>query len=86
MSTAKTTVTVTLPVGIKERLGDLARVTSRSEDGLAAEAISSYVDLQEWQVERIQRGLREADAGEFAEDEEVAAVFARWVNASRRPQ
>lgn len=82
MSDAKTTMTVTLPAGIKERLEGLARTTSRSEEGLAADAISSYVELQEWQIEKIQRGIRQADAGEFVEDEEVAAVFARWMNAS----
>ena len=36
-------------------------------------------ELQEWQIEKIQRGIREADAGEFATDEEVAAVFARFI-------
>lgn len=82
MSDAKTTMTVTLPAGIKERLEGLARTTARSEEGLAADAISSYVELQEWQIEKIQRGIRQADAGEFVEDEEVAAVFARWMNAS----
>ena len=82
MSDTKTTVTVTLPVNIKERLEGLARTTLRSEEGIAADAISSYVELQEWQLAKIQRGIKQADAGEFAEDEEVAAVFARWMNAS----
>ena len=77
MSDTKTTMTVTLPVNIKERLQGLARTTARSEEGLAADAISSYVELQEWQLEKIQHGVRQADAGEFADDEEVAAVFAR---------
>jgi RHH-type rel operon transcriptional repressor/antitoxin RelB len=39
------------------------------------------VELQEWQIQQIEEGLREADAGDFASDEEVAAVFARWANA-----
>jgi len=33
---------------------------------LAAEAIRSYLGLQEWQVVEIRAGVREADAGEFA--------------------
>jgi len=39
------------------------------------------VELQEWQIRQIEEGLREADAGDFASDEEVAAVFARWTKA-----
>ena len=39
------------------------------------------VELQEWQIRQIEEGLHEADAGDFASDEEVATVFARWTNA-----
>lgn len=76
-----TTVTVELPVEVKQRLEELAQTTSRSEDHLAADAIRSYLDLQDWQIEEIKKGIAEADAGEFAGDEEVAAVFAKWANA-----
>ena len=81
MSTPITRMTVELPLEMKERLEGLARATDQSEARLATEAISSYVELQEWQIQQIKEGLREADAGDFASDEEVAAVFARWTNA-----
>ena len=74
-------MTVELPMNIKERLEELARTTERSEARLAAEAISSFVELQEWQIREIEAGLRDADAGDFASDEEVAAVFTKWTNA-----
>jgi predicted transcriptional regulator len=32
----------------------------------------------EWQTEEIQRGIREADSGEFASDDEISAVFSKW--------
>jgi len=35
-------------------------------------------ELQEWQIEKINQGIQQADAGEFATDEEVAAVFERY--------
>ena len=78
---SETRMTVQLPESILQRLEALARTTERSPSGLAADAIAAYVDLQEWQVERVRVGLREADAGEFASDEEVAAVFAKWLDA-----
>lgn len=74
-------MTVELPVQLKNRLEELAKSTDSSSADLALDAISSYVDLQEWQIRRIENGLREADAGEFATDEEVAAVFSKWLNA-----
>ena len=76
------TMTVQLPAEIKERLEELARATSQPESVLAAEAISSYVDLREWQIRKIEQGLREAQAGEFASDEEVAAFFSDWLDAN----
>ena len=38
------------------------------------------IELQQWQIRQIEKGLREADTGDFASDEEVAAVFERWTN------
>jgi RHH-type rel operon transcriptional repressor/antitoxin RelB len=76
-----TIVTVQLPIQVKQRLEELARTTAQSEDRLAATAISSYLDLQGWQIGEIEKGIAEADAGEFASDEELAAFFAKWSNA-----
>jgi RHH-type rel operon transcriptional repressor/antitoxin RelB len=81
MNGPTTQMTVELSVEMKERLAGLARATDQSEARLATEAIASYLDLQEWQVRQIEAGLHEADAGDFASDEEVAAVFARWTHA-----
>jgi RHH-type rel operon transcriptional repressor/antitoxin RelB len=78
--TTVTTValSVTLPSETKERLERLATEAATSPSELAAEAIRSYLDLQEWQVEEIRAGVREADAGEFASADEVRSVFAKW--------
>jgi RHH-type transcriptional regulator, rel operon repressor / antitoxin RelB len=37
------------------------------------------MDLQDWQIRQIEEGLREADSGDFASDEEVAEFFAKWI-------
>jgi RHH-type rel operon transcriptional repressor/antitoxin RelB len=81
MSEAITTLTIEIPVEVRERLERLAETTDQPAATLATDAIRSFVDLQEWQVQEIRDGLREADAGELASDEEVAAVFAKWVDA-----
>ncbi|MFO1298837.1 MAG: CopG family ribbon-helix-helix protein [Burkholderiaceae bacterium] len=77
-----TTMTIRLEPEIKERLDLLAAATHRSKSFLAAEAIRQYVELNEWQVAETRAALAEANAGDFASDEEVEAVAARWgVNA-----
>ena len=63
---------------LKKKLDKLAKTTRRSRSFLAAEAIRDFVSLNEWQIEEIKKGLREADAGNFASDEEVEAMFAKW--------
>lgn len=62
----------------KQRLEKLATATERTKSFLAVEAIRAYLDLNEWQIQAIRAGLREADAGEFATGAEVEAVFAKW--------
>ncbi len=77
-----TTMTVRIDDDIKDRLEVLAGATKRSKSFLAAEAIRAYVDTNEWQIAEIQAAIKEADAGDFASDQEVADLAKRWgVNA-----
>ena len=78
MAEPTTTLTVRLPAQLKEGLERLACSTDRSKSWLAADAIRAYVDLHEWQVSEIGRGVAEADRGEYAADGDVAAVFDKW--------
>ena len=49
---------------------------------VAAEAIRVYVENNEWQIGEIHAALKEADAGDFASDKDVAALAKKWkVNA-----
>ena len=60
----------------------LADATQRSKSFLAAEAIRAFVETNEWQIGEIQAALKEAKAGDFASDKDVAALAKKWkVNA-----
>jgi predicted transcriptional regulator len=49
---------------------------------LAAEAIREFVENNEWQIREIKAAIKEANAGDFASDEEVATLAKKWkVNA-----
>jgi len=72
------TITIRIPLSIKEQLSHLAAATHRSKSWLAAEALNRYLELNAWQVAEIQQGLQEAERKEFATEEEVEAAFAKW--------
>lgn len=77
-----TTMTIRLEDEVKDRLDRLAASTNRSKSYLAAEAIREFVETNEWQIAEIRAALKEADAGDFASDEDVAALANKWkVNA-----
>lgn len=65
---------------MKEQLDDLASATHRSKSYLAGEAIRQYLDLELWQVGEIKQALCEADAGEFAAEDQVAAVMKKYAD------
>ena len=78
-----TTMTVRLDDDVKDRLDVLAEATQRSKSFLAAEAIRSYVENNEWQIGEIQAALKKANAGDFASDKDVTALARKWkVNAA----
>ncbi len=73
-----TTMTIRLEDGIKNRLDQLANVTQRSKSFLAAEAIAAYVDTNEWQLAEIQAALTEAEARDYATDQDMADLALKW--------
>ena len=73
-----TTMTIRLESEIKSRLDKLSAATRRSKSFLAAEAVREFVEVNEWQIEEVRMAVKEADAGDFASDEEVWAVFNKW--------
>lgn len=52
----------------------LAEKTDRSRSWLVNKAIEEYVELNSWQIGKIEAGLEAADRGEFASDEDVGRV------------
>ena len=81
---AATRLTIELDPAVNARLEALADRDGKAPADLAAAAVAEFVALEFAQVAEIEAGLREADAGDFATDEQVAAVFARWSNARSR--
>ncbi|NHR04654.1 ribbon-helix-helix protein, CopG family [Chromobacterium haemolyticum] len=62
---------------VAQQLEALAHATGRSKSFLVAQAIGDYLEREAWQVQAIEAGLKEADAGNFASSDEVSAFFAK---------
>jgi predicted transcriptional regulator len=70
-------LTLRVPVEVKQQLDKLADATHRSKSWLAGEAIQRYLELEAWQIGEIQQALQEAEAGDFASADEIAALKER---------
>jgi predicted transcriptional regulator len=73
-----TSMSMRLPASLSEQLGQLAEATGRTKSYLAVQAIQDFVDREAWQIAETKQALIEADAGDFATDEEMAALDAKW--------
>ncbi len=61
----------------REALDAVASVLDRDRSYILNEAIDAYLDVQQWQIEHIRKGLRQANAGQFATEAEMKAALAR---------
>jgi RHH-type transcriptional regulator, rel operon repressor / antitoxin RelB len=83
---ASTTFTVRVEPAVKKRLERLAKSTGRSRSFLAAEALSEYLDVNEWQVAGIRRAMASLDRGEGVPHEQVKQWVKSWGGKRERPR
>jgi predicted transcriptional regulator len=72
------TISFRLDTTKRQALDAIARAHDRDRTYVLNEAIDAYLDVHRWQIEHIKEGVRQADAGQFANDSEVASAFSRW--------
>lgn len=75
---ATTTITVRVSHAMREQLDALARATGRQHSELTYEALLRYLEFESSQIAQIQAGIRAADAGDFATDEEMNELWAEF--------
>lgn len=75
-------ISLRLPNELKDRMQTYADLTGRSKSHVVMEALSDYLDGRMPQIEDLKVAVQQADLGDFASDEEVAAVFARHAAAA----
>ena len=80
-----TTFTVRVDSTVKKRLERLAKSTGRTRSFLAAEALSEYLDMNEWQVSGIKAAMASLDRGEGVPHAQVKEWVASWGGKNERP-
>ncbi len=59
-------------------LDTLAEALDRDRSYLLNEAVTAYLDVQQWQIEQIREGLRQADSRRLVNHSKVKKLAARW--------
>ncbi|MFI8481862.1 CopG family ribbon-helix-helix protein [Pseudomonas sp. NPDC078700] len=67
-----------LPDELSDSLANLASATGRSKSYLALDALREYLAREAWQINEIQHAIAEADAGDFASEEELSTTLNKW--------
>jgi len=76
-SMAKQTMTIRIEPEVRSSLDAVAAAADRDRAWVVNEALSAYLETYRWQIEHIQQGVREANAGKFVSAGEVKKVVAR---------
>lgn len=79
MRTMSTTLSIRLPDEVKEQIDTLAKISHRRKSDMLLGWINEKLDLERWQLEEINKGIEEADAGLFASEEERQTLRQKWL-------
>jgi predicted transcriptional regulator len=78
MAMDKQTISFRLDAQKVRALDTLAESLERDRSYLLNEAVDAYLDVQRWQMEQIEAGLRQANAGKLVDHEQVKKQATRW--------
>jgi len=79
---SKENVTFRLDPDKRAALDAIAAGMDRNLTYVLNQAINAYLEMHQWQLKEIQQGIAEADAVDFASEDEVNAVFAQLTHGS----
>jgi RHH-type rel operon transcriptional repressor/antitoxin RelB len=71
----KQTISFRLDAEKVSTLDALARSLDRDRSYLLNEAVTAYLDVQQWHLDQIEAGIRQADARNLIEHAEIRKTF-----------
>lgn len=74
----KESLSLRIDTTTRQRLDALSRRSGRSKSFLAAEAITAYLESEEWQLGEIEAAVADLDAGHSVSHDRVSAWLSSW--------
>lgn len=71
-------INVRLSEALHKHIEEVAKLTVSTKSFLTTDALTHYVPRETWQIRDIHEGVAQADTGEFATEDQVKAVFAKY--------
>ena len=68
-----------------QQIDSLAKAQDRSRNWWINQAIENALAEEQAWIDQVEQGLKAAEAGDFASDEEVEAVFQRFKSSVNKP-
>ena len=78
MATGTEIFTVRIPTPLRKRLNKIAEAMERPGSWVVNRALEEFVAAQAWQIEEIRQAVVDADARDFATDEEVKTLTKKY--------
>ena len=79
-----TTMTIRVPLEVRDKLDRISKATRRSRSFLSADAVTAYVERELEVIEGIQRGLADVAAGRVVPHDEAMAMAFAIIEEARR--
>ncbi len=73
-----TTISFRTEEDVKNKLDAIAKQQNRDRSFIVNQAIHYFISLNDWQIEHIKAGVKQAKNNEFADDKAVKSAFAKW--------
>ena len=82
MSKTSTRISFVTQTDKRERLDHIAEAFGKKLSAVINEALDQYIDLYEWQLAHIEKGVKAARREDFATDAEAKAFFDKYGQSS----
>ncbi len=77
-----TRISFVTQTGKRKRLDGIAGAFGKNLSAVINEALDQYIELHEWQLAHIQKGMEAGRRGDFARGAEVKAFFDKYGQSS----
>jgi predicted transcriptional regulator len=72
------TLSIRIDAQTKKRLDALSKQSNRSKSCLAAEAITAYIESEEWQLGEVRAGITDLESGREVSHDKVSKWLGSW--------